>query len=128
MNGRLLDTNIVIAFFANDKVVEQAVARVKPVSVPAIVLGELYSGARKSGLVEQNLARIDEFASGVKVLSCDLETARQYGIIRQALRVIGRPIPEHDVWIAAVAIQHDLTLVLRGGNSPSVYAAKGRPV
>jgi tRNA(fMet)-specific endonuclease VapC len=87
MNGRLLDTNIVIAFFASDKVVEEAFAQVKPVFVSAIVLGELYSGARKSGRVEQNLARIDQFAAGVKVLSCDMGTARHYGIIRQALRV-----------------------------------------
>ena len=120
MSGRLLDTNIVIAFFANDKVVEEAVARVKPVSVPAIVLGELYSGARKSGRVEQNLTRIDEFAAGVKVLSCDIETARQYGVIRQALRVKGRPIPEHDVWIAAVAVQHDLTLVTRDAHFSNI--------
>jgi tRNA(fMet)-specific endonuclease VapC len=29
------------------------------------------------------------------------------------LRIKGRPIPENDIWIAATARQHDLTLVSR---------------
>jgi tRNA(fMet)-specific endonuclease VapC len=29
------------------------------------------------------------------------------------LRLKGRPIPENDVWIAAIALQHDLTLITR---------------
>jgi len=29
------------------------------------------------------------------------------------LRKKGRPIPENDIWIAAIAFQHDLTLVSR---------------
>jgi len=29
------------------------------------------------------------------------------------LRIKGRPLPENDIWIAALARQHDLTLVTR---------------
>jgi tRNA(fMet)-specific endonuclease VapC len=29
------------------------------------------------------------------------------------LRTIGRPIPENDLWIAALALQHHLTLATR---------------
>jgi len=32
---------------------------------------------------------------------------------KPALRSRGTPIPENDLWIAALAIQHDLTLVTR---------------
>jgi tRNA(fMet)-specific endonuclease VapC len=46
-------------------------------------------------------------------LDCDLETARVYAGIRNALRLAGRPIPENDLWIASIALQHNLTLVAR---------------
>ena len=81
--------------------------------MPSIVVGELLFGARKSERVLGNLARIDEFVSNLVVLGCDIETARRYGEIKSALRAKGNPIPENDVWIAAIALQHDLTLVTR---------------
>lgn len=65
MNGRLLlDTNIVIALFAEDNSVQEHLAKADEVFIPSIVLGELYYGARKSTHAEANLARIDEFAAG----------------------------------------------------------------
>ena len=43
----------------------------------------------------------------------DTNTAREYGEIKSALQAEGRLIPENDIWIAAIAQQHDLTLVTR---------------
>jgi tRNA(fMet)-specific endonuclease VapC len=83
------------------------------VFTPVIVLGELYYGARRSSRVQENLARIDEFAARSTVLACDTETARRYGAVKDGLRQKGRPIPENDIWIAAIALQYDLTLVAR---------------
>lgn len=51
--------------------------------------------------------------TGNTVLPCDEGTAYQYGVIRNALRTQGRPIPENDLWIAALAGQHDLVLATR---------------
>jgi len=114
MSGRfLLDTNIVIALWANDVTVTSQLAVASEVFVPIIVLGELYYGARKSAWSAQNLARIDEFAARSSILLCDLLTAQQYGAIKHGLRAKGRPIPENDIWIAAVAIQYGLTLASR---------------
>jgi len=114
MSGRnLLDTNIVIALFAQDSAVVEHLDEVEEVFIPSIVLGELYFGARKSRRVKENLARIDEFAVSNVVLGCDTETARYYGEIKNALREKGRPIPENDVWVAAIALQYDLTLISR---------------
>lgn len=114
MSGRLLlDTNIVIALFAQDTLVQDRLAASEEVFVPSVVLGELYYGARKSGRVRTNVARIDEFAASNAVLECDIETARQYGHIKNLLRTKGRPIPENDIWIAAIAQQHQLTLISR---------------
>ncbi len=114
MNGRfLLDTPIVIALFAQEPAVQQRLTQAPEVFVPSIVLGELYYGARKSVRVAANLARIDEFAAGSAVLVCTTETARQYGQIKQNLQAKGRPLPENDIWISAVDMQHGLTVVSR---------------
>jgi tRNA(fMet)-specific endonuclease VapC len=59
------------------------------------------------------VARIDEFAAANVVLECNSGTARRYGEIKNALREKGRPIPENDIWIAAIALQHDLTMATR---------------
>lgn len=111
MNGRfLLDANVVIAFFAKNHSVQKQIEQAEEVFVPSIVLGELYFGVRKSRRVKQNLEQIDKFASINAVLACDRGTAQQYGIIKNALRKKGRPIPENDLWIAAIAQQYDLIL------------------
>ncbi|MBD2354414.1 type II toxin-antitoxin system VapC family toxin [Tolypothrix sp. FACHB-123] len=114
MSGRyLLDTNIIIALFADEAVVKNYLAQANEVFIPSIVIGELCYGARKSGRVEANLAKVDELVSSSTVLGCDTETARQYGEVKNKLRLKGRPLPENDIWIAAIALQNDLILVTR---------------
>ena len=102
-----------IAIFANDSAVINSLADANEVFVPSIALGELYYGAHKSSRVEANIARINEFAVSSSVLTCNAETSQQYGKIKNGLRVKGRPIPENDIWIAAISKQHGLTLISR---------------
>ena len=114
MSGRyLLDSNIVIVLFASDKSVLDATQAAQEVFIPSIVIGELFYGAEKSGKPQANIARIERFAETNVVLDCDAATARWYGRIKHELKVKGRPIPENDIWIAALAFQHNLTLVTR---------------
>lgn len=125
MSGRyLLDTNIIIALFADEAAVKDNLAQADEVFVPSVALGELYFGARKSGRPQANLARIDEFAANNVVLGCDTETARRYGEIKDVLRVKGRPLPENDIWIAAIALEHDLALVSRDAHFGEVERLK----
>lgn len=111
--SHLLDTNIVIALFAGEETVLHRLATATQFFVPSIVLGELYYGARNSGRTETNIARIDVFAATNTVLICNTTTAQHYGQIKHQLRMKGRPIPENDLWIAAITVQHQLTLVSR---------------
>lgn len=114
MNGSvLLDTNIVIALFAGEAVVLARLAAAPEVFVPAIVIGEVYYGALRSSRIEASIARIAAFASSAALISCDAETARHYGAIKNELHAKGRPIPENDIWIAAGARQHNLVVVSR---------------
>ena len=109
----LLDTSAVIDLFDGDPAAEQAIANALGLSMAAITLGELLYGAECSNHRSENIAEINEFASSIAVLSCDAVTASQYGSIKHTLRRKGKPLPENDIWIAAVARQHRLTLVTR---------------
>ena len=109
----LLDTNIIIALFASEEVVRGSFAQAGEVFVPSIVVGELYYGARKSVRTTKNLSRIDELVAESAMMVCDAETAQHYGEVKNKLRLKGRPLPENDIWIAALALQHNLTLVTR---------------
>jgi tRNA(fMet)-specific endonuclease VapC len=109
----LLDTNVIIGLLAGEPAVLENLARAEHVFVRSIAIGELCFGARKSGRVQENLALIDEFAASSVVLGCDTDTARRYGEVKNSLRLRGRPIPENDLWIAAMAIQHELALATR---------------
>ena len=82
-------------------------------SISVTVLGELYFGAFKSARLNANLRRIGDLLSETIHLECDAETAYEYGNIKNELRIKGHPIPENDVWIAATARQHGLTLASR---------------
>lgn len=115
----LLDTNVIIAFFSGEKRVLDRIINAE-VLVSSTALGELYYGARKSAHVTDNLNRVEQFSAAIQVLSCDAITASVYGEVRDRLRSKGRPIPENDVWIAAIAIQHDLTLATRDDHFDNV--------
>jgi tRNA(fMet)-specific endonuclease VapC len=114
VNGRfLLDTNVIIALFARDPMIHERLSNASEVFIPCIVIGELYFGSYKSLKVQENLNRIDEFALSNTVLPCDIETAKKYGDIKNRLKEKGQPIPENDIWIAAIAQQYALTVVTK---------------
>ncbi|NCP16085.1 type II toxin-antitoxin system VapC family toxin [bacterium] len=116
----LLDTNIVIALFGDDNAVKEKLAAAQEIFIPNVVIGELIYGAYKSSRSLENLDRIDELTVSNVILGSDAETARLYGEIKSSLRQKGHPIPENDIWIAAIAIQHELTLVSRDAHFTEV--------
>uniref|UniRef100_B3ELY0 Ribonuclease VapC n=1 Tax=Chlorobium phaeobacteroides (strain BS1) TaxID=331678 RepID=B3ELY0_CHLPB len=114
MSGRyLLDTNIVIDLFAEEQNVIAFLEEAQEVFLPVIVLGEMYFGALRSQRVKENIHRLTAFAEQSVVLDCDAKVARRYGEVKNMLRKRGRPIPENDIWIAAIALENNLTLVSR---------------
>ena len=57
------------------------------------------------------------------MLWADRTTAQHYGQLKADLRTLGRPLPENDIWIAALALQHNLVVVTRDahfGQAPLV--------
>ncbi|MBZ0284383.1 MAG: type II toxin-antitoxin system VapC family toxin [Anaerolineae bacterium] len=108
----LLDTVIVAAYFNREQAIREKLAGVT-VYVSSITIGELYFGAYNSQQSISNVQQIRDFMTISTVLHCDATTGDHYGQIKRMLRTKGRPIPENDIWIAATAFQHGLTLVSR---------------
>lgn len=124
MNGKcLLDTNIVIALFKGEPKVLKELARCK-IYVPAIVIGELRYGAEKSERADSNHTQIDALINEVTVLPITAETGKCYGDIKNQLRSSGRPIPENDIWIAAITVQNSITLITRDKHFENVNDLK----
>jgi len=114
MSGKfLLDTNIVIGLFQAEEAIINRLKQINHIFVPSIVIGELYFGAYNSGKPKENVNRVSEFSLKSAILCSDQHTAKIYGEIKAKLKSLGKPIPENDIWIAAIAKQYDLTLISR---------------
>lgn len=83
--------------------------------MPVPVIAELRFGFLNGTKGRQNEAVLMRFLERprVLVLSCDEETAARYAELKLQLKKQGTPIPINDVWIAALAIQHQATLFTR---------------
>ncbi|MDX1925273.1 MAG: type II toxin-antitoxin system VapC family toxin [Pirellulaceae bacterium] len=106
----LLDTNFVISILNGSQPAIRDISDADAYYVSSTVVGELYYGAFKSTHVNQNLEKIGRFLDCISSLPCDAGTSQIYGSIKAALMRKGKPIPENDLWIAATALQHSLTL------------------
>jgi tRNA(fMet)-specific endonuclease VapC len=83
------------------------------ICVNPIALGELHAGFRRSQLRSENEALLRRFLASprVQVAPVAEDTAKCYAQILHYLREVGRPIPANDLWIAAGAMEHGLSVV-----------------
>jgi tRNA(fMet)-specific endonuclease VapC len=109
----LIDTNIAIALMRRDAAVLKALPSTIETFVSVVTIGELYFGAFKSVRQMENLEVLQDFQNQFETILVTEDTARIYGTIKGQLRGKGRPIPENDIWIAAVAKENDLILASR---------------
>lgn len=109
----ILDTNAVSALFDGDVGLLAVLDGHLELHLPAVVLGEYRYGLIGSRIRSAAEARLQELASACVILPVDSITAGTYAEIRHELKLRGTPIPENDVWIAALARQHRLPVVTR---------------
>ncbi len=120
----LLDTNIVSAALDGDPNVWAEIANADQVLLVSVVAGELYFGAINSAHPDQNYQQIENFISSVAVLPIDIEVARRYGRMGWELQKAGTKIPQNDMWVAATALRHGLTLSTRDSHFQYVQGLK----
>lgn len=109
----ILDTNALAAFLEGDPDLFVCLKPVQELYLPVVVSGEYRFGLLKSRQRTALEARLDAIEKVFRILILDGETARFYAQVRAQLRQAGTPIPENDVWIAALARQHKLVIVTR---------------
>lgn len=108
-----LDTNVVIDLLNNDSRAIAWAHGFPEIYLPVPVLGELRFGAMNSARSVENLQRLDWLASRCRILDVRSSTTEPYARLRLDLRKRGRPIPENDLWIAALCLEHRLPLATR---------------
>lgn len=114
MNGNyLIDSNAIIDYLrgSNNSLID--LIKDKKVSVPVIVVGELYFGAENSSQIKKHISKIEQFIINMNIMNIDFETSKIYGTVRAKLKKLGKPIPENDIWIAAIALQNDCVLITK---------------
>lgn len=79
--------------------------------VPVIALGEYRYGLRFSKRRDSIALNLREFLEDVTVLEIEDDTTIVYADVRSELRSAGTPIPENDVWIAALVRQYNSPLL-----------------
>ena len=83
--------------------------------VPFVVLAELRAGFMAGKKGRENERTLQRFLSkaGVATLFPSEATTHVYATLYGQLRRQGTPIPTHDLWIAALVVEHSLVLFSR---------------
>ena len=111
----VIDTNRYTDMANGVQAVVETLESCEATFVPIFVLAELRAGFVGGTRRTQNEAKLRAFLDQppVQVLAADEGTTLHYAILFNQLRQQGTPIPPHDLWIAALTLQHGLTLYAR---------------
>jgi tRNA(fMet)-specific endonuclease VapC len=109
----ILDTNAVSAWLDGDKAIRRQLAIAERISLSPIALGEFRFGVLGSRYREKYEQRLRLIEQEFPPLPVSGITAAHYATLRRQLALQGRPIPWHDLWIAAQARQHHLKVLSR---------------
>ena len=109
----ILDTNAVSALLVGDPALGELLAADQRHHLPVVVIGEYRYGLLGSNRRDSLRKLLETLIRESFVLVVDEATAETYSHVRDELRRRGRPIPENDIWIAALARQHQQPVVSR---------------
>ena len=110
-----LDTNRLTDLFQGDAALAERLGLCDEVWIPLVVLAEIKAGFLGGTERHRNEILLRKLLSKttVGVLLPDRETAEYYARLFVQLKRAGTPVPDNDLWIAAIALQHDLLLITR---------------
>lgn len=109
----IFDTNIIIGFLKNDKSIVSKLKIEKNINTSVITIGEMSYGAKNSNNPLKNMELYNEFFKYCNIFEITRKTSEYYADIRFELKKVGKPIPENDIWIAAIAKENDMVIVTR---------------
>ena len=110
-----LDTNRITDLFRGDLELAEQLGTAEEVWIPLFVLGEMKAGFQGGSQQRRNESLLNRLLikPTVGVLLPSRETAEHYARLFVQLRRAGTPVPDNDLWIAALVLEHDLVLITR---------------
>lgn len=120
MNKIALDTNIAIDLLNGNAEIIREINRFDLICLPVTVCGELLFGAKNSGKSKANELKYKNFIDACLILETNSLIAEKYADVRYDLKRIGKPIPENDIWIAAISIVNGIPLFTRDAHFKNV--------
>lgn len=115
----LVDTDIII-YWLNNKF-PSINAKIKSIDddkifISSITVAELFYGAFNSSNTNNNLKVVTGLTQNINILNFDPKTGQEFGRIKAELKKSGKIINDSDLFIAATAITHQMTLVTNNEN------------
>ena len=110
-----LDTNRLTDLLRGDAELADLLGTCEEIWIPLFVLAEIEAGFHGGNQRHGNEIALRRLLAKktVDVLLPGRETAEQWARLFVQLRRAGTPIPDADLWIAALALEHDLALITR---------------
>ena len=113
----LIDTNLVIDYLANITEANQLLDTLAPegIAISIITYMEAYQGVVRSANVKEAQTKFQTFRRSVPVLPFSLSVAKRCASLRERLKQEQKRVKSRalDLMNAAIALEHDLTLVTR---------------
>jgi len=108
----LLDTDICSAYLKNDRtVVGKIMLHFGGLHASVVTVGELLTWAMRANAPATRLLGVRDFLKAATVLDLTLAVGEKFGELRAGLLDRGIVVGEMDLFNAAVALVHNLTLV-----------------
>jgi tRNA(fMet)-specific endonuclease VapC len=109
----LIDTDIVIySLKGHDTVYRRFEAHMDlPKAISVVTYGELVYGAKKSTMVEKNLASVRRVSELFPIIELTKAIMDTFGELKSNLEKLGITIDDMDLLIGSTALTHHLTLV-----------------
>lgn len=114
MTRYLMDTNHAAALMQDDRLLWGRVAALDAADEVGLCrpsVGELWYMVLNSSRVAENRARLESLLTRLLVHEYGAAAAEEFGRVRVDLRRAGRPIPQIDAQIAAIARLNGLTVL-----------------
>jgi predicted nucleic acid-binding protein len=113
----LIDTDLVIDHLANVTEANQLLEQLAPegIAISMITYMEAYQGVVRSPNVQEARTKFQAFRRSVPVLPFSLSVAKRCALLREQLKTEQKRVKSRalDLINAAIALEHDLTLVTR---------------
>lgn len=107
------DTNAVSAFLLKDPGLGAIAETLDAIVIPLVVEGEYRFGLEGSNIREETLRKFEALLHVAVRLPLDTETPLLYGRLAHQMKKCGRQLSQNDIWIAALALQHQLPVLSR---------------